>query len=205
MHVTLEPSDQAVLQACRRGEEPAWELLIRRYQRLVYSVPRRAGLDEDAAADVFQKVFAGLFEQLDSLQQPDRVAAWLVTFARRETWRLIRQASATRAATEPEAAADAVADSDPLAEDVLVSMEEQDALARAVEALDPRCRELVRLLFYAADPPLPYAEIAVQLGIAEGSIGPFRGRCLERLRHALAKTAPGVFSARWPALSGDRS
>lgn len=89
-------TDEELVRACREGDESAWEAVVRRYQRLVYSVPRQAGLAEDAAADVFQKVFAGLFEHLDDLSQPERLSAWLVTLAMRETLRTARAASLRR-------------------------------------------------------------------------------------------------------------
>lgn len=191
-------SDIELVRACRDGNEQAWETLIQRYQRLVYSIPRRAGLDEDTAADVFQKVFATLFEHLDDLERPDRLGAWLVTVARRESLRLVRQAAATRsfASANDEQAAQ-VADESPLAEDILMRIEEQHALRRAVDALPPRCRELVDLLFFEPQ-PMSYAEVAARLGVPEGSIGPTRGRCLERLGHTLAETAPEVFPQRKP-------
>ena len=66
----------------------------------------------------------------------------------------------------------------------MLRLEEQDLVRRAVESLDGRCRDLMQLLFYSEE-PLTYAEVAARLGIAEGSIGPIRGRCLERLRHQL--------------------
>ena len=81
----MAQSDEELLRACRRGDEAAWEALVRRYQRLVYAVPRRAGLDEDAAADVFQDVFATLLENVGAIEQPSRLHAWLVTTARRKT------------------------------------------------------------------------------------------------------------------------
>jgi len=85
----MNPSDKQLLLACRQGHESAWEALIDRYQRLIYAIPRRAGLDKDAAADVFQEVFATLFEKLNDIAEPDRLQAWLVTTAKRKTWRLI--------------------------------------------------------------------------------------------------------------------
>ncbi|HKP13543.1 MAG TPA: sigma factor, partial [Blastocatellia bacterium] len=85
----MKLSDEALVLACRRGDETAWETLVERFQRLVYTISRRAGLDEDAAADVFQNVFASLVERLDRIEQPDRIQAWLVTTAKRETWRAI--------------------------------------------------------------------------------------------------------------------
>ena len=93
----------------------------------------------------------------------------------------------TRAVLAPEEHAADVPDSEVLAEDELVRLEEQATLRRAVDRLADRCRELVLLLFYA-DEPLSYGEIAERIGMAEGSIGPVRGRCLERLRRLLAAT-----------------
>src|SRR5687768_4067448 len=86
----MEPSDTELVLACRAGEPAAWEQLVRRYQRLVYSIPRRAGLDEDGAADVFQQVFVTLVEHLERIDDPSRLKAWLVTTARREAWRVSR-------------------------------------------------------------------------------------------------------------------
>src|SRR5690242_11091622 len=82
-------SDEALVLACRRGDEAAWETLVERFQRLIYTIARRAGLDEDAATDVFQNVFASLVERLDRIEQPDRIQAWLVTAAKRESWRAV--------------------------------------------------------------------------------------------------------------------
>ena len=88
----MEASDTHLLLACRRGDESAWEALVNRYQRLVYAIPRRAGLDEDHAAEVFQDVFAILVEKLDEIEQPERLQAWLVTTAKRRTWRVVLKA-----------------------------------------------------------------------------------------------------------------
>jgi RNA polymerase sigma factor (sigma-70 family) len=180
----MEAADADLVRACTRGDKLAWETLVRRYERLVFSIPRRSGLDEDAAADVFQRVFVSLVEHLDTLQQPDRLSAWLVTCAKRETWRIGRRAAMQRAVQAPEEHAAHVPDTATTAEDEVLRLEEQDLVRRAVECLDGRCRDLLQLMFYAEE-PLTYAEIAARLGIAEGSIGPIRGRCLERLRHQL--------------------
>lgn len=184
----MEPSDADLLEACTRADNEAWSTLVRRYQRLVYSIPRRSGLDEDAAAEVFQCVFVSLLEHLDTLEQPHRVSAWLVTTAKHETWRVARRAAASRDVRAPEDGAAELPDPDILAEDQLVRIEEQTTLRQAVDSLDERCRELVMLLFYSEE-RLRYGEIAARLGMAEGSVGPIRGRCLERLRQLL-RVAP---------------
>jgi RNA polymerase sigma factor (sigma-70 family) len=185
----MEPRDETLVHACQRGDAAAWEALVARYQRLVYSIPRRAGLNDDQAADVFQHVFATLVEKLDAIEQPDRIGAWLVTTARRETWRVSRWTRMAPAALEvPDAESDTkLPDDAPLPVDVIVRMEVQHAVRTAVAALDERCRTLLQLLFYTPEPP-PYADIAAALGTSEGSIGPTRARCLQKLRRLLEDT-----------------
>jgi RNA polymerase sigma factor (sigma-70 family) len=183
------PSDETLVLACRRGDAAAWEALVARYQRLVYTVPRRAGLSDDLAADVFQHVFATLVEQLDRIEQPGRLAAWLVTTARRETWRVGRRESAAGRLTRGEDVTEEareIPDTQPLPDELLLRLEEQHLVRQAVEALDERCRTLLLLLFYQPEPP-PYAEIATALGTSEGSIGPTRARCLQKLRRMLTE------------------
>src|SRR5919206_3423007 len=89
-------SDEELLAGCRRGEQSAWEALVVRYQRLIYTIPRRAGLDEDAASEIFQDVFAALLESIASIEQPSRLQAWLVTTAKRKTWRAVGRARPLR-------------------------------------------------------------------------------------------------------------
>jgi RNA polymerase sigma factor (sigma-70 family) len=186
----MELSDKQLLLACRDGDQAAWEALIRRYQRLMYAIPRRAGLDNDQAADVFQDVFATLFQKLDDIDQPERLHSWLVTTARRKTWRIISNKRATRNTVgDEDSSVDELAnvpDNAALPDEVLVKLEEQHRVRTAVAALDDRCRKLLTLLFYEAEPP-SYAEIAISLGTSEGSIGPTRARCLEKMLRLLDK------------------
>ena len=72
-------TDRELLMACREGDESSWEALVDRYQRLIYAIPRRAGLSEDQAGEVFQEVFATLLKKLNDITDPDRLHAWLVT------------------------------------------------------------------------------------------------------------------------------
>jgi len=179
------PDDQ-LLQACREGRADAWSTLVRRYQRLVYTVPRRAGLPDEAAADVFQTTFTRLLEHLHRIDDAARVRAWLVTTARRETLRLLEQGARTVSGDEPVAddgptLLERVADESPLPEALLSDLQQHHRLREAVDRLEPRARQLVELLFLQEE-PLPYSEIAARLGIAEGSIGPTRARVLAKLR-----------------------
>jgi RNA polymerase sigma factor (sigma-70 family) len=186
----MEQTDRDLVLACRRGDETAWEALVGRYQRLIYTIPRRAGLDEDLSSDVFQEVFATLFEKLDGLEQPEKLKAWLVTTAKRKTWRLIsregRPSKFEDTDDEGDIEFDKLPDNAPLPDEVLVQLEEQHRVRSAVASLNERCRKLLTLLFYQQEPP-PYSEIAAQIGTTEGSIGPTRARCLQKLLRLLEK------------------
>ena len=183
-------SDEQLLAACRRGDEGAWEALVLRYQRLIYAIPRRAGLDEDTAAEIFQDVFTTLLESIETIEQPSRLQAWLVTTAKRKTWRTVGRAKALRPfASEEGGGMDEMydlADEGLLPDEALTRLEEQHLVRAALGELGERCRALLQMLFYAAEAP-PYSEIAAALGTSEGSIGPTRARCLKKLLDALKK------------------
>ena len=183
-------NDEQLLAACRRGDEGAWEALVLRYQRLIYTIPRRAGLDEDAAAEIFQDVFTTLLESIETIEQPSRLQAWLVTTAKRKTWRAVGRAKALRPFASEEGGDDDemydLADEGLLPDEALTRLEEQHLVRAALSELGERCRTLLQMLFYAAEPP-PYSDIAAALGTSEGSIGPTRARCLKKLLDALKK------------------
>ena len=84
-------SDAALVRACLAGDEDAWEELVDRYGRLVYSIPRRLGLSAVDADDVFQNVFAALFRRLADLRDQSRLTSWLITTTYRECWRAGKQ------------------------------------------------------------------------------------------------------------------
>lgn len=179
--------DAALLVACQTGDASAWEQLLSRYQRLVYSVPRRAGLSDEQAAEVFQHVWLTLLEHIDRIRHPERLASWLVTTARREGWRLARseRGDAVRAVgSQPAEGLDEVIDPDLLPDEVLERLERQHLVRASMASLEPRCRDLLTLLFFQEESP-PYAVVAASLGLAEGSIGPSRARCLRHLRRLI--------------------
>ena len=178
-----ERDDATLMAACRRGDAIAWESLVNRYQRLIYAIPRRAGLDDDQCADVFQRTFALLVEHLDRIDAPDRVRAWLVTTARREAQRTRQKAARTQpfpTAEDEEGAEVALPDLAPLPDAAVLQLEEQHLVRTALARLDERCRQLLTLLFYQTE-PATYDEITATVGMPSGSIGPTRARCLEKL------------------------
>ncbi len=187
----MEKSDEELVAGCQQGDEEAWSLLAARYQRLLYAIPRRAGLDEDAAADILQQTFLKLLENLQKIQQPAQIHAWLVTTARRETLHFLRQRKkapqvSLDAGEGDESKEKEFPAAEMLADEVLLEMERQHRVRMAVTNLDERCRNLVTLLFYQKA-QIPYSEVARILGISEGSIGPTRARCLQKLLERLNK------------------
>jgi RNA polymerase sigma factor (sigma-70 family) len=185
----MKPADDdaTLVARCRAGDGKAWEALVKRYQRLVYTVVGRAGLDAHAAADVFQTVFTRLVQHLPRLTQPDKLQAWVVTTAKREALlaRRIgqRTVSITRDGDGDEADNEFdLPDDAPLAEDALAELQQLDLLRLGLDRLDERCRDLLLLLFRDEDDKLPYDEVGRRLGMPQGSIGPTRSRCLDKLR-----------------------
>jgi len=186
----IEPitdDDAALVARCRQGDATAWAGLVKRYQRLVYAIVTRAGFDQHAAADVFQTVFTRLLEHLPRITQPERLQAWVVTTAKREALRALREGrrtvSMTRADDEDsEALEDTLADEAPLAEEALSELQQLHRLRNGVDRLDGRCRDLLQMLFRDDDDRVAYDEVATRLAMPVGSIGPTRSRCLAKLR-----------------------
>ena len=183
----LEKSDAELVAACRRGEEAAWNALVERYQRLIITIPRRAGLSEEQAADVFQEVFLTLFEKLDDIEQPERIRSWIVTTAKFKTWAIIRggkgvYSPATEEEMEHEMAT--LADTSPLADDVLIELEQQHQIRTALKELEERCQKILSMI-YLQDSAASYAEVATAIGVGETSISPLRSRCLQKLAKIL--------------------
>ena len=175
------------MQLCLQGRQDAWKALVLRHQRLVFTVARRGGLDEHAAADVLQAVFEKVFKHLPQLTQPDRLRAWVVTTARRETLALLRLGSRFPSATPPGgddegSAVEWLPDDTPVAEQQLQDLQEAQRMHTALDRLDERCRTLLTLLFADDDERPAYDEVARRMGMPEGSIGPTRGRCLDKLK-----------------------
>jgi RNA polymerase sigma factor (sigma-70 family) len=177
--------DEWLVQGCLQGDQLAWEQLIDKYKRLIYSIPIKYGASPDDAADVFQAVCIEVLNSLPQLKSAQSLRSWLITVTIRQSYRWKRRQSnhVELDAMEPDAAEGiaCVTHSDTLAQ-----LEQEQIVREVVSQLTPRHRELVRLLFFE-QPALPYAEVARRLGLATGSIGFIRGRCLEKLRKALVE------------------
>lgn len=185
----LEKSDAELVAACRRGDQTAWNELVDRYQRLIITIPRRAGLSEEQAADILQEVFLTLFEKLDEIEQPDKIRSWMVTTAKFKAWGA-RRGEKNFYSPESEAEFEAemanLPDAAPLAEDALIELEQQHLIRTALSELETRCRTILSMI-YLSETAASYAEVAREIGVGETSISPLRARCLKKLAKILGK------------------
>lgn len=181
------PDLEPLIARCRRRDSEAWAELIRRFQSLVYSIPRRMGLNEDDSADVFQTTFQALLNHLDRIESAAAIPKWLSTTASRESIRLSRAARNFLPAdpNRESRLEETLEDLERSAEAAAVAAVESDLLRHGLEKLGDPCRTLLNLLF--ADEPTPYEDIAQRLKMPIGAIGPTRGRCLTKLRKLLTQ------------------
>jgi RNA polymerase sigma factor (sigma-70 family) len=176
-------ADEKLVRECIAGKEEAWVALLEKYKNLIFSIPLKQGLSREDAAEIFQAVCAELLSELPKLRDPQALSGWLIKVTTHKCFHAQRQAQRFNTAEE---APDAGTQAETLAENLLIEVEQEQKLREAIANLSPRCRELVHILFYE-DPPRPYKEVAESLGIAVGSIGFIRGRCLEKLRVSLER------------------
>lgn len=188
MSVFAENDLDWLLAKCRRGDRRAWDTLVDRYKNLVYSCARNAGLSGDDADEVFQESFLALYRSLNNIEHAVTIPRWLSTTASREAIRISRK---NRKGTlvsfdDPDTGLEAMLASDEAAaEDHAHANLRASVVREALSGLQERCRQLLSMIF-SPEPP-PYDQIAAQLGIAVGSIGPTRARCIDKLRSNLAK------------------
>lgn len=175
-----DSSDSDLIKQCLDGQSSAWEVLIARYEKLIYFTALQTCKEPPDADDVFQNVCIILLKELKNLRNTDRLAAWLVTTTRREGWaRSRREQNRSEELTENFASVDTPEQISSIFEDALL-------VQAALRKINDPCRQLIRLLYF--DPQHPsYIEIADHLGISVNSIGPTRARCMEKLRRILNK------------------
>ena len=173
-------SDERLVRECRDGNQEAWCALIDKYKRLIYSIPVKYELSREDANDVFQSVCLDLYSELSRLREPRALAKWLIQTTLHKCIRCKQQQS--RVSDEEineellptEAAADAL----------IAEVEQEQVLRDSIASLPERCAQMIHMLFFE-QPVKPYEEVARGLGLATGSIGFIRGRCLDRLKKAL--------------------
>ena len=166
----------------QRGDPRAMDELVRLMTPVLWHVVRAYGLERMLAEDVVQATWMTFVRRHESIHDPHAVGAWLTMCARREAWRSGRAHQRVRATDTVDL--EPLLEADASAEERVHQAERDRRLWAAVETLDARCRRLLRIIAFEERPD--YAHIARDLAMPIGSIGPTRGRCLGKLRTALA-------------------
>ena len=177
-------SDERLIALCRKGDQQAWAELVDKYKNLIYSIPIKLGLFDDAA-DIFQSVCLDLLSNLQRLREPKALPKWLMQVCYHKC--LERKTSSAKQVALENDDAELLAAEVPTAalpEELLVQLQREQIVRNAVSALPTRCQRMVHMLFFES-PARPYQEIARELGLSTGSIGFIRGRCLGRLKKQL--------------------
>lgn len=170
------------------GDAAAWKALVEGLSPLVWSVVRAHRLSDADGAEVFQTVWLRFAQHLGRIREPEKAGSWLASTARHECLKVIKGLTRLMPTDDPQVLDRVSEDRTP--EQTLIDSEEAQAQAERIrrlwqefDQLGERCRQLLRVLMAA--PPPSYAEVSAALGIAVGSIGPLRQRCLRRLRARL--------------------
>ncbi|MFF5106300.1 RNA polymerase sigma factor [Streptomyces sp. NPDC000134] len=178
----------ALVQSAADGDAGAWKALVEGLGPLVWSVVRAHGLSDADAHEVYQTAWFRFAQHLGRLREPEKAGSWLASTARHECLKVFR-ASRRWTPTDDPQVLDRISE-DRTPEEAVLDSEEAAAQSERVrtlwqefEALGERCRQLLRVLI--ASPQPSYQEVSAALGIAVGSIGPTRQRCLRRLRARL--------------------
>jgi RNA polymerase sigma factor (sigma-70 family) len=186
---SLLPSlDDQLISGCLKGDQEAWSALIDKYKNLIYSIPMKLGMHQDAA-DIFQSVCVDLLSELPRLREHRALPKWLMQTCYHKCLRYQRGAERMVELDLEGSGGDAVlsaSTAEELPDHMLVQLGQEQILRDAISELPEKCERMVRLLFFEI-PPRPYGDIAEELGMATGSIGAIRGRCLVYLRKQLEK------------------
>ena len=172
--LTAELSDAELVARCRDGDEAAWRELVDRFSRYVYAIAVQAfRLPSHDAEDVFQEVFARVYERLDSLRDDEALRPWIAQLTRRLCIDRLRAGAREQPGEEEIADAATV--------DVLAELEQAFDVHGALAALPENCREILDR-FFARDES--YRAIGDALSLPAGTIASRISRCLDKLRAA---------------------
>jgi RNA polymerase sigma factor (sigma-70 family) len=181
--ISVSSPDEQLVQECLEDNQAAWSALVDKYRNLIFSIPIKLGLSRDEASEVFQNVCLTLISELRRLREPRTLAAWLIQVTAHESFHW-RRKNCRHMPVDLEASARELTVPAQVSDIMLDQLRQEQALREAIAELPPRCNTLIRMLFFTI-PALPYEDIANKLGLAKGSIGFIRMRCLQRLRRNL--------------------
>lgn len=175
-----EQAPEAIIERALAGDDEAFASLFREYDRDVLRVCRRTLGDVQAAEDAVSEVFLRARRALAGFDSSRAFRPWLLSIAGHYCIdQLRRRTSESKifSAAEPQESDLEAPGLSPLGR--MLAAEQQQSLARAIEALPPRYR-LPLLLRYFED--MNYDAIAADLGVSRNQVGTLLFRAKRLLR-----------------------
>jgi RNA polymerase sigma factor (sigma-70 family) len=176
-----------LLDAAKAGSDDALGQITAELSPMLWHVARAAGLGADDAEDVVQTAWERLLSHLADIRVPQALVSWLVVTTKHEAWRI--RSGGRRQQPADQDWLMAIPDQTAAIEEQVVLDEQHRALWRAVGRLSAPCQELLRIIAFIPRPD--YQSVSAALKMPVGSIGPTRGRCLEKIRVLLADELEG--------------
>jgi RNA polymerase sigma factor (sigma-70 family) len=171
---------------CLAGSQESWNRIVDRYTPLIWAIARGHRLSSADCEDVSQTTWMRVIQHLGKLREPEKLAHWISVSARRESLKHIQKSGRSTPIEDPDVF-DRPQPSANQPEEKALDRETRDEVLLAYCSLSPKCQALLGLL--VAEPPMSYDEVSATLGLARGSVGPIRGRCLRHLERALEREA----------------
>ncbi len=177
-----------LLERCRRGDDLAWEALVRRYQGRVFAVAFHYLRDREEARDAAQEIFIKVYQNLHSVQQGQRFVPWLLRLARNACVdRLRRLKVRTPAVAVPVEESYDLATAEPSPEEASIAGTRRSLLYRAIARLGDNSREMILLKEIQQ---LKLEEIAELLALPLGTVKSRSHRARVELAEAVYELDP---------------
>ncbi len=181
-------NDAQLIQGCLQGNEASWSALVSKYKNLIFSIPIKYGFSREDAADIFQSVCLDILHDLSNLRDSQALAGWLARVTHNKCLHQLKQSR--RFVSSETSPFELAISAGEIPENKVRELQKEQVLRDAIESLNPRCRQLVQILFFES-PARPYKDVAKSLGLATGSIGFIRARCLQKLGEKLQEMGFG--------------
>jgi RNA polymerase sigma-70 factor (ECF subfamily) len=160
---------EALIQRCLKGEQTAWESIVKLHWRKVFNVAYKFVGKHDEAEDLTQEIFLKIFRSLNTFDRRANFQTWLISVSRNlciDHYRSVRKERET-IDRQVDAGELTPASKEP---GPIVALEQRDRVALLRQAL-ARLPEALRTAVVLRDlQELSYQEIADQLGLPEGTV-----------------------------------
>ena len=174
--MTAVATDAQLVSRCRSGDQAAWNELVERFSRYVYAICFQAfRLSQHDAEDVFQEVFARVYQHLERLRSDEAIRPWIAQLTRRLCIDRLRSGGR-----------EGPADLDDLdsatLDETLAGLDEALTVRASLDAVGDPCREILDRFFCRDE---SYKAIGEALDIPAGTIASRISRCLAKVKAEL--------------------